>query len=86
MLRPEYFMVMCKGHHLSPQGTLPERSMHGQTVMCAAKGAGVVVLKPLSAALRDNDPIYAVIRATGVNQDGFRRRVSRCPIRKPRND
>ena len=37
---------------------------------CAAKGAGVVVLKPLAAALRDHDPIYAVIRATGVNQDG----------------
>jgi acyl transferase domain-containing protein len=30
----------------------------------------VVVLKPLSQALADEDPIYAVIRASVVNQDG----------------
>ena len=34
------------------------------------EGAGVVVLKPLSQALADGDPIYAVIRGTAVNQDG----------------
>jgi acyl transferase domain-containing protein len=30
----------------------------------------MVVLKPLSQALRDNDPIRAVIAASGINQDG----------------
>jgi len=35
-----------------------------------SEGAGVVVLKPLSRALADRDPIYAVIRGTAVNQDG----------------
>jgi acyl transferase domain-containing protein/acyl carrier protein len=35
-----------------------------------SEGAGVVVLKPLAAALADNDPIYAVIRGSAVNQDG----------------
>lgn len=35
-----------------------------------AEGAGVVVLKPLSAAQRDGDSIYAVIRGGAVNQDG----------------
>ena len=34
------------------------------------EGAGVVVLKRLTEALRDRDPIYAVVRGTGVNQDG----------------
>ncbi len=34
------------------------------------EGAGMVVLKPLSRALADNDPIYAVIRGTAINQDG----------------
>src|SRR5699024_1360520 len=34
------------------------------------EGAGVVVLKPLSRALADNDPIYAVIRGTATNSDG----------------
>lgn len=33
-------------------------------------GFGVVVLKKLSAALKDGDTIRAVIRATGLNQDG----------------
>ncbi len=35
-----------------------------------AEGAGVVVLKPLSRALADADPIYAVVRGSAVNQDG----------------
>ncbi|HYB36738.1 MAG TPA: SDR family NAD(P)-dependent oxidoreductase [Mycobacterium sp.] len=34
------------------------------------EGAGIVVLKPLSRALADGDPIYAVIRGSAVNQDG----------------
>lgn len=35
-----------------------------------SEGAGAVVLKPLSAAVADGDPIYAVIRGSAVNQDG----------------
>ena len=35
-----------------------------------SEGAGVVVLKRLSKALADGDPIYAVIRGSAVNQDG----------------
>ncbi|OBH16421.1 beta-ketoacyl synthase [Mycolicibacter sinensis] len=34
------------------------------------EGAGVVVLKPLSKALEDRDPIYAVIRGSATNSDG----------------
>ncbi|ODR08073.1 beta-ketoacyl synthase [Mycolicibacillus koreensis] len=34
------------------------------------EGAGVVVLKPLSRAIADNDPIYAVIRGSATNSDG----------------
>ncbi|HEX7169450.1 MAG TPA: beta-ketoacyl synthase N-terminal-like domain-containing protein, partial [Rubrobacter sp.] len=35
-----------------------------------SEGAGVVVLKPLSAALADGDTVYAVIRGSAVNNDG----------------
>ncbi|THA24433.1 aminotransferase class III-fold pyridoxal phosphate-dependent enzyme [Streptomyces sp. RKND-216] len=35
-----------------------------------AEGCGVVVLKRLTDALRDGDPVLAVIRGTAVNQDG----------------
>ncbi|PSN64199.1 beta-ketoacyl synthase domain-containing protein [Corynespora cassiicola Philippines] len=35
------------------------------------EGCGVVVLKRLEDALRDGDPVRAVIRGSGVNSDGF---------------
>lgn len=35
-----------------------------------AEGAAVVVLKPLSAALRDQDRVLAVLRGSAVNSDG----------------
>ncbi len=35
-----------------------------------SEGAGVVVLKPLSHAMRDGDRTYAVIRGSAVNNDG----------------
>jgi non-ribosomal peptide synthetase component F/3-oxoacyl-(acyl-carrier-protein) synthase/thioesterase domain-containing protein/2-polyprenyl-3-methyl-5-hydroxy-6-metoxy-1,4-benzoquinol methylase/aryl carrier-like protein len=34
------------------------------------EGAGAVLLKPLARALADGDPIYAVLLASGSNQDG----------------
>ena len=34
------------------------------------EGFGVVILKPLSEALKDGDTIRAVIRSVGSNQDG----------------
>lgn len=39
------------------------------------EGCGVVVLKPIDAALRDGDPIRAVIRGSGVNSDGWTKGV-----------
>ena len=35
-----------------------------------SEGAGIIVLKPLSQALTDADPIYALIRGSAVNNDG----------------
>ena len=34
------------------------------------EGIGTILMKPLEDALRDNDPIHAIIRNIGVNQDG----------------
>ncbi|CAM01905.1 myxalamid-type polyketide synthase MxaF [Saccharopolyspora erythraea NRRL 2338] len=35
------------------------------------EGGGVVVLKPLSRALADGNPVYCVLRGSAVNNDGF---------------
>lgn len=54
---------------LSPNG---RSRMWDKDVDGYARGEGIaaVVLKPLSAAIRDNDHIECIIRGTGVNQDG----------------
>ncbi|UNY98306.1 acyltransferase domain-containing protein [Zhouia spongiae] len=36
-------------------------------------GAGVVVLKKLKDAIRDNDNIYAIVKGSSVNNDGIRK-------------
>ncbi|MCP4702763.1 MAG: type I polyketide synthase, partial [Gammaproteobacteria bacterium] len=69
MHRPETPITMCKGQLLASDGhskSFDERADgYGR-----GEGAGIVVLKPLSAARQDGDDIYALIRGTGVNQDG----------------
>jgi len=35
------------------------------------EGCGIVILRRLNDALRDNDPIFAVIRGSAINQDGL---------------
>jgi len=42
-------------------------------------GVGVVLLKRLEDALRDKDPLYAVIRGSAVNNDGARKAGYRVP-------
>ncbi|MCY7359337.1 MAG: type I polyketide synthase, partial [Rudanella sp.] len=42
----------------------------GSTGTVFSDGAGVVLLKPLDAAQRDGDTIFAVIKGVGVNNDG----------------
>ncbi|KAK7209778.1 hypothetical protein V2G26_016956 [Clonostachys chloroleuca] len=69
ILTPNTIMPMTALNFLSPDGkcfTFDGRANgYGR-----GEGVGVVVLKRLSDALRDNDTIRAVIRGTRVNQDG----------------
>ncbi len=69
MLIPEYFIVMCKGKFLAPHARCKAFSEEAQGYV-RGEGAGVIVLKPLSKALADKDPIHALIKATATNQDG----------------
>ena len=42
----------------------------GQSGLARGEDAGCVVIKPLDAAIRDNDAIRAMIMSTGINRDG----------------
>ncbi len=50
------------------------------------RGAGVVLLKPLEAAVRDRDQIYAVIRGSAANNDGSAKGGYTAPAKKGQAD
>ncbi len=68
-LRPETQIAISAWGLLSPQGrcaafdAAADRFVRGE-------GAGVVVLKRLTDAVRDGDQVLAVVRGSAVNQDG----------------
>ncbi|WPJ96655.1 SDR family NAD(P)-dependent oxidoreductase [Coraliomargarita algicola] len=69
MMRPEFPLMMSKGRFLSDHANCRafDASAAGYV---RGEGAGMLLLKPLDAALADGDSIHAVIEGTGVNQDG----------------
>jgi acyl transferase domain-containing protein len=69
MLIPETTIAMSKGRFLNPEGRCRPFDAKAMGYI-RGEGGGVVILKPLADALRDQDPIYALIRGTGVNHDG----------------
>ncbi|MEM9282406.1 MAG: type I polyketide synthase [Verrucomicrobiota bacterium] len=69
LITPQLFVTFCQLHMLSHVGRCQSFSAAADGFV-RGEGAGVVLLKPLSRALADGDPIHAVIRATGANEDG----------------
>jgi acyl transferase domain-containing protein len=69
MLGPEGAIEYGKASMLSPTGRCHSFDARADGFV-RAEGAGLVVLKSLSNALADGDPIYALIRSTAINQDG----------------
>ncbi|MEU1546923.1 SDR family NAD(P)-dependent oxidoreductase [Nocardia sp. NPDC005745] len=69
LAEPEPFVSMCKGGFLAADGRSKpfDAAADGYG---RGEGAGMVVLKKLADAERDGDRVYAVIKATGSNQDG----------------
>lgn len=68
-----------KSGYLYEEGMLFSTDGHNRTFAADASGtvfsdgAGVVVLKPLKDAVDDRDNIYAVIRGSAINNDGYRK-------------
>ncbi len=69
ILSPALMINFTKATLMAPDGRCKTFDA-GADGYVRGEGAGMVVLKPLSRALADNDPIYAVIRGTAINQDG----------------
>ncbi|KAF1957271.1 hypothetical protein CC80DRAFT_592570 [Byssothecium circinans] len=69
ILSPGMWIAESNLRMLSPTGT---SKMWDAAADGYARGEGVaaVIMKPLSAAIRDGDNIDCVVRATGINQDG----------------
>ena len=69
ILRPETQIAMSKWGMLSPQGRCHSFDAHADGFV-RGEGAGVVVLKRLTDAVRDGDRVLAVVRGSAINQDG----------------
>jgi phthiocerol/phenolphthiocerol synthesis type-I polyketide synthase E len=66
------------GSIVSPDGHC--RAFDAQSAgTVSASGVGVVVLKRLADALRDGDPVHAVIRGSAINNDGAARVAFSAP-------
>ncbi len=72
LLHPYPFVGFTKASMLSAGGRCRAFGAGGDGYV-RGEGGGVLLLKPLAAALRDGDRIRGVIRATGVNADGARK-------------
>src|SRR5919202_4527312 len=69
IIRPEGTIGFSKASMLAPDGRCKSFDARADGYV-RSEGAGVLVLKPVSRALADGDPIHAVVRGTAVNQDG----------------
>jgi acyl transferase domain-containing protein/acyl-CoA synthetase (AMP-forming)/AMP-acid ligase II/acyl carrier protein len=70
ILTPHLTISFSKGHMLSPDFRCKTFDADANGYV-RGEGCGLVVLKRLSDAQRDNDSIVAVIHGSAINQDGF---------------
>ncbi|EDM74390.1 mixed type I polyketide synthase - peptide synthetase, partial [Plesiocystis pacifica SIR-1] len=68
-LTPAFFVLASNARMLSPTGRCRSFARDADGFV-PGEGVGAVVLKPLSAARRDGDRVYGLIRASAMNQDG----------------
>lgn len=75
ILGPDSSTAMSRGGVLSPTCRCRTFDDNADGYV-RGEGAGIVILKPLESALADGDPVRAVIRGSGVNQDGHTRGIA----------
>ena len=70
LLTPDAYIYLSQMQVLSPDGKCHtfDRQANGYV---PGEGAGAILLKPLSQAIADGDSIYAVIKGSALNNDGY---------------
>ncbi len=63
------YAAMSSEHILSPEGSCKTFDAAADG-FARAEAINAIYIKPLSDAIRDNNPVRAVIRNTGTNSDG----------------
>jgi acyl transferase domain-containing protein len=69
ILGPHFSIAASRMHMLAPDGRCKAFDLRADGFV-RSEGCGVVVLKRLTDALADGDPVRAVIRGSAMNQDG----------------
>ncbi|ADO72615.1 type I polyketide synthase [Stigmatella aurantiaca] len=69
LLSPVATLIESRTHMLSPDGRCKTFDAEANGIG-RGEGCGLVLLRRLSDALKDGDPIIAVLRGSAVNQDG----------------
>ncbi len=70
ILSPEITLSACQANMLAPDGRCKTFDSRADGFI-RSDGIGVVVMKRLSDALQNGDQIWALIRGSSVNHDGF---------------
>ncbi|XP_055956165.1 phenolphthiocerol/phthiocerol polyketide synthase subunit A-like [Patella vulgata] len=68
LMTPDIFIQLSKAGMISPTGKCQAFSENADGY-ARGEGCGIIILKPLEQALKDNDPIWGTI-VTAVNHDG----------------
>ena len=69
ILSPDNTVALCRARMMSPDGRCKTFDADADGFV-RGEGCGVLLLKRLSDAVKDEDNILALIRGSGVNQDG----------------
>ncbi|RYD18543.1 MAG: type I polyketide synthase, partial [Verrucomicrobiaceae bacterium] len=75
IITPDGFIGFSQAGMLSPDGACKAFAAEANGFV-RGEGAGMVILKPLSKAIADGDPIQGVIIGSALNQDGHTNGIS----------
>lgn len=75
MITPDGFIGFSQAGMLSPDGRCAAFDISANGFV-RGEGAGMVLLKPLSQAIADGNPIHGVILGSSLNQDGHTNGIS----------